>query len=325
MLSPTLTNLLSFRIRNRNGFSVTLTNYGATLTGIWTPDRYHHTANVVLHYPTLAEYLTDPFYMGSTVGRFANRIADGRFRIDGRTYELSINEVALNNHIHGGVAGLSRQVWDVLPTEADSAIGLAIVSPHMADGYPGTVRVEAWFRVTEQNELVITYEATTDQPTILNLTDHSHFNLRGDGQPCHDHELTVYAAHYTPLNERYLPTGIVPVINTPYDWRGGLPMSTCSAVADTTNFCLKPWGNVPALAAMLYDPGSGRRMRLYTTAPGLQYYNAQYLSAPFQPYAAVCLEPQQYPDAPNHPEFPSALVMPDQPFRQTSVYQFDAV
>lgn len=317
----------AFTLRNQRGMVVTLTNFGATITGIWVPDRQGNRENVVLNYPNLASYRDDPYYIGCTVGRYANRIDRGLLPLGADLFQLTINEENLTNHLHGGFAGFNKKVWTVVETvdTHQPEHCLSYTSPHGEEGYPGTLSVTIHYSLTEQNELIVAYSARTDLPTVVNLTNHSYFNLSGGKQDVRQHRLSVAAARYTPLTERYLPTGVsLPVDGTLFDLRDGAELSPVVAATPTFNYCLETTNDMSPAAA-LYEPRSGRRLSVYTTAPGLQVYSGQFLETPFQPFAGVCLEPQHYPDAPNHPNFPSALLEPGAVYRQQTVYQFDVV
>lgn len=317
----------SFTLHNQTGMRVSVTNYEAIITGIWVADRLGNYANVVLNYPDLTAYTDDPYYIGCVVGRFANRIDQGRLSVDGEVVTLSLNEPALMNHLHGGFEGFNKKTWCVVePVDADpTTLYLTYTSPHGEENYPGTLAVTIRYHLTDRNELIVDYSAQTDQPTVVNLTNHSYFNLSGGGQDVRQHTLLVTASDYTPLNERYLPAEPVrSVAGTPFDLRQATELHDVFGVAATFNYCLDP---SPGLThtATLQESGSGRRLRVFTTAPGLQVYSGQYLGPPFSPFAGVCLEPQCYPDTPNHPDFPPAWLEPGAVYQQTTVYQFDVV
>lgn len=318
---------LLFTLQNRAGMVVSLTNYGATITEIRVPDRAGIIENVVLSYPDLATYQSDPYYLGCTVGRYANRIDRGWLPIGNQVFQLAINEETRTNHLHGGFAGFNKKVWTSIETAgADhSSLCLSYTSPHGEEGYPGTLAVTIRYRLTDRNELMLDYSARTDRPTVVNLTNHSYFDLSGSNQDVRQHRLTVAASRYTPLNARYLPSGATtPVDGSLFDLRNGAELGPVVQSNPTFNYCLDtPDGLAPA--AILHEPRSGRRLSIYTTAPGLQVYSGQFLAAPFQPFAGVCLEPQHYPDAPNHPDYPTAVLEPDMVYRQRTVYRFDVV
>lgn len=327
IMPTTAGKVQSYTLQNQAGTRVSLTNFGATITGIWVPDRRGNRENVVLNYPDLAAYQDDPYYIGCTVGRYANRIDRGLLPLGDDRFQLTINEEKLTNHLHGGFAGFNKKTWSAVETidAPESMLCLSYTSPHGEEGYPGTLSVTIRYSLTEQNELIVAYTARTDRPTVVSLTNHSYFNLSGSKQDVRQHILTVAASTYTPLNERYLPLEpTLPVDGSLFDLRKGRELGPAVESNPTFHYCLDTNGSLYP-AATLYDPGSGRRLTVYTAAPGLQVYSGQFLAAPFGPFAGVCLEPQHYPDAPNHPNFPSALLEPEEVYRQTTVYQFDVV
>lgn len=306
---------------------VSVMNYGAIINGIWVADRLGNCDNVVLNYPDLTAYVNDPYYIGCVVGRYANRIDRGLLPIGDEIVTLSLNEPALMNHLHGGFEGFNKKTWRVIePVDGDSTtLHLTYTSPRGEEGYPGTLAVTIRYHLTDHNELIVDYSAQTDQPTVVNLTNHSYFNLSGSGQDVRQHTLLVAASEYTPLNERYLPAELVrSVAGSPFDLRQATELHDVFNTAATFNYCLAISSGLTH-AATLHDTGSGRRLQVYTTAPGLQIYSGQYLGLPFHPFAGICLEPQHYPDTPNHPEFPTAVLEPGSHYRQTTVYQFDVV
>jgi aldose 1-epimerase len=318
-----------YTLRNSAGNEASVSTLGATLTQWTSPDRGGHIASVVLGYKTPGPYLSDSLpYFGPVVGRYANRIGGGRFVLDGKEYQLSQNEG--ENHLHGGFSGLDKKVWDA---QSDGeALVLHCVSEDGEEGYPGTLDVIARFDLSADNTLTISYSATTDQPTVVNLTLHPWFNLSGIvGSAILDHELQICAAHYTPVGQGLIPTGhIAPVDGTPYDFRGArllaeaLPMLPNGGLDH--NFILD--GGQSALAS-LYHRESDRLLEIRTTEPGLQVYTAQGLDgsihsedgAPLPRYGAVVLEPQHFPDSPNHPQFPGTVLRPGEVFSSKSEYR----
>ncbi|GAB3221408.1 galactose mutarotase [Spirosoma arcticum] len=325
-MPATVGEVQSYTLQNQAGTRISLTNFGATITGIWVPDRQGNRENVVLSYLDLASYQDDPYYIGCTVGRYANRIDRGLLLLGDDLLQLTINEEKLTNHLHGGFAGFNKKTWSAVETvnTHQPERCLAYTSPHGEEGYPGNLSVTIHYSLTEQNELIVAYVARTDRPTVVSLTNHSYFNLSGGKQDVRQHILTMAASTYTPLNERHLPLEPVPVDGSLFDLRKGRELGPVVESNPTLHYCLDTNACL-CQAATLYDPDSGRRLTVYTTAPGLQVYSGQFLAAPFGPFAGVCLEPQHYPDAPNHPNFPSALLEPEEVYRQTTVYQFDVV
>ena len=322
-----------FRLRNANGLVAKITNYGATITELHVPDRNGNLGDVVLGFDNLAQYLQGHPCFGATVGRVANRIARGRFVLDGKTYALAINSGP--NHIHGGIKGFDKVVWQAAPQKG-AAVKFAYTSPDGEEGYPGTLSVEVTMSLTDANELRLDYGAATDKPTPVNLTNHSYFNLAGRGDVL-AHELMLAADYYTPANAELIPTGqIAPVKGTPLDFGTPQPIGsrfsqlTGDPIGYDNNFVLKGAGKALSLAARLYEPGSGRVMEVSTTEPGVQLYTANFLDgsltgkhgAVYRRHAAVCLEAQHYPDSVNQPGFPSIILRPGQTYRQTTLHKF---
>jgi aldose 1-epimerase len=316
-----------FTLTNANGMEVRLTNYGGVITSIRVPDRDGHFVNVVPGYETLAEYLTRANF-SSIVGRFANRIGGARFTIDGREYRLPANNGP--NHIHGGPNGFARQVWSAEPFLNERGVGVALryTSLDGEEGFPGTLGTRATFTLTERDELVIDYAATTDRPTHVNLTHHVYFNLTGDQQrEIFDHELMVNASRITEVDSLLIPTGrLASVLGTPFDFtrptrigsRLGQENQQLRFGRNTYdhNFVLNRTIPEPTLAARLRDPESGRVLEVLTTEPGIQVYTGR--------RTGVALETQHFPDSPNKPHFPSTLLRPGQEFRSVTIFRFSA-
>ena len=318
-----------YTLRNRAGDEACISTLGATFTRWTAMDRDGARASVVLGYKIPEPYLTGALpYFGPVVGRYANRIAGGKFSLDGQVYQLSRNEG--ENHLHGGFHGLDKKVWDA-STDSDALV-LSCISPDGEEGYPGTLCISARFELSEDNTLTISYEATTDAPTVVNLTLHPWFNLSGvEGSDALDHELRIHAAKYLPVDAGLIPTGwLTAVDETAFDFR--FPKSLRDVVKALPgagldhNFILD--GDLAAQAS-LYHPASGRLLEISTDQPGLQVYTAQGLDgsicaesgAPIPAYGAVVLEPQHFPDSPNHPHFPSTVLRPGKVFRSTSRYR----
>ncbi len=325
------------------GIRVRVLSLGATIQSLEVPDRDGRPADIVLGYPTAAEYLEKPRYFGSTVGRYANRIDDARFELDGETYTLEANDGA--NHLHGGLQGLDKQHWTLESIEsgAPARAVFRIVSPDGAGGYPGTLKIEARFNLADDGELRIEYEATTDRPTIVNITNHAYFNLSGaaSGHGILDHELTIRAERYTPVDDTLIPTGeVARVAGTPFDFRA--PRRIGNGVRDASNeqirygrgydhnYVLDDADGSLRRAAVLRDPFSGRVMEMLTTAPAVQFYSGNFLDGltvgkngqMYRQGDALCLEPQVYPDAPNQPAFPSARLDPGEKYSNLIVLRF---
>ncbi|HEX5787776.1 MAG TPA: aldose epimerase family protein [Woeseiaceae bacterium] len=337
------TRVTAVRLSNDAGYSVRVLSLGATIQSLEVPDREGNIADVVLGYPTAAEYLDKPRYFGSTVGRYANRIGAARFELDGRTYELEANDG--RNHLHGGLEGLDKLHWTVESAESGTPARAVfrVVSPDGAGGYPGTLAVLAEYSLADSGELRIAYEATTDETTIVNITNHAYFNLAGadGGHGILDHELTIHADRYTPVDETLIPTGeLAGVAGTAFDFRA--PRRIGDEVRDASdpqlvygrgydhNFVLNDADGTLRPAAVLHDPASGRTMELLTTAPGLQFYSGNFLDGltvgknerMYRQGDALCLEPQVFPDAPNQPGFPSARLEPGETYSNVMVLRF---
>jgi aldose 1-epimerase len=298
------------------------------------PDRDGKLADVVLGYDHLADYEAAPFYLGAVLGRVANRVANGRFTLDGLTYSLATNRAP--NHLHGGVRGFDKRVWSGAASE--SSVTFALTSPNGEEGYPGTLQVRVTYRLTAANELRIDYTATTDQATPINLTNHSFFNLAGaDRGTILDHVLMINASRYTPTNASLVPTGeLASVAGTPLDFthghRIGERIEEMRAVANgyDHNLALDRRGDSLSLAARVEEPRSGRVLEIWTTEPGVQFFTGNRFDGSFpgvggvkyERHAGFALEPQHFPDAINHPEFPSVVLRPGETFRSSTLYRF---
>jgi aldose 1-epimerase len=316
---------------------------GATITEILAPDRNGKLADVVLGFDNVAGYESkDNQYFGCTTGRVCNRIAKGQFTLDGQTYQLARNDNDVN-HLHGGLKrNLDKLVWagEKVVTPQGVGVRFKVVSPDGDEGYPGTLTVTVTYVLSDLDALWIEYGASTDKNTPVNLTNHSYFNLAGAGEPSVlDHELMVSADEYTPVDDTLIPTGkIESVAGTPLDFRQPTKIGArIEALVNTPtkgydhNFVLTKRQEQATLAAKLKDPASGRVLTLYTTQPGLQVYSGNFLvSQPgkggklYPPRSAVCLETQHFPDSVNQPTFPSIVIKPNQPYKQTTVFAFSA-
>lgn len=330
-VTPAGENVRLFRLANGRGLEVSITNYGAAVTSILTPDRNGNRGDVVLGYSTLDDYIENPRYLGALIGRHANRIARGRFSLDGVQYQLTQNSGA--NHLHGGGAGFDKRVWKVIEADDGGAnVRFEYFSRDGEEGYPGNLKATVSYTLSRDNELKIEYRATTDRDTIVNLTNHSYFNLAGGGDIL-QHELTLNADSFTLVSGELIPTGELKAVeNTPMDFRNGKAVG--AEIGFTTgydhNFVLNDYDGSLRPAARLYDPGSGRVLELLTTEPGVQFYSGNFLDGSligrggvaYQKYAGLCLEPQHFPDAPNHANFPSTVLRPGEVYRHVSVYRF---
>lgn len=322
-----------FTLTNGRGVVAKVTDYGTIITELLVPDRNGNLADVVLGFDKLEGYLGTHPYFGCTVGRVANRIAGGRFTLDGQTYKLAVNNGT--NHLHGGLAGFSMKLW-AAALAGNNAVAFTYRSPDGEEGYPGTLDVRVVMTLTEENELRLDYRATTDRPTILNLTNHSYFNLAGKGLVL-DHELKLGAQAYTPVDENSIPTGeIRPVSGSPVDFTRPAPIGSrfsqlgSQPVGYDHNFIIDGGGKSLVLAAWVREPASGRVMETWTTEPGVQLYTANYLDGKltgkggqrYERHCAFCLETQHYPDSINKPQFPSIVLRPGEVYQQTTIYKF---
>ncbi|MER5755129.1 aldose epimerase family protein [Streptomyces sp. NPDC002088] len=300
----------------RSGVRVRILSYGGIVQSLEVPDRAGRSGNVVLGFAGLDGYLTHTGpYFGALIGRYANRIASGRFPLDGLTYALEPNNAP--NSLHGGERGFDKRVWDVTPVE--HGLRLSRVSPHGEEGFPGRLEVSATYTLDASGALRIAYEATTDAPTVVNFTNHSYFDLGGAGSTG-GHELRLAASRYTPVDADLIPTGALEdVTGTRFDFRAARKVGA----GYDHNFVLdKGVTPAPEEVAELHDPASGRVLTVATTEPGIQVYTADHLSEPFAPGDGVALETQHFPDSPNRPEFPSTELRPGAVFRSETVYAF---
>jgi aldose 1-epimerase len=340
---PDGTAIEMVRLRGDSGFEVRLITYGAALQSIFVPDRARRLADVVLGRDDLAGYLAVRRFLGATVGRYANRIANGSFELDGRRFQLPTNDGA--NALHGGLAGFDRKPWTVTAVGENPApfVTLSYVSPDGEEGYPGTLKTEITYRISGGSELSLEFSAVADKPTIVNLTNHSFFNLAGveSGGGILDHLLAIAADTYLPVSAAGIPLGVPDEVDaTPFDFRNPHRVGARLRDADEQvlirrgydhNFCLRGGAtSQPRFAARAEDPGSGRVLELWTNQPGVQFYSGNFLDGTVtgkygrvhRQYDALCLEPQVYPDTPNRPDFPSARLDPGQTYRHTSLYRF---
>jgi len=329
-----------FTLKNSRGAVAKVITYGATLTELWVPDRAGKEADVVLGFDELKGYIGDHPHFGGIIGRYANRIAKGKFRIDGQEYTLATNNGP--NTLHGGNIGFDHRVWKGEPvTDAGGeAVRLTYVSPDGEEHFPGTLTVTVVYTLTEENALKIDYTAKTNKATALNLTNHSYFNLAGGGDVL-GYRLTLNASRYTPVDSTLIPTGeLAPVKGTAYDFTK--PMSLGAHTPELAkikeaggydiNFAVDGESGKLRRAAKVADAKSGRAMEVWTTEPGVQLYTANWLDGSikgkggvaYQRYGAVCLETQHYPDSPNHANFPNTVLRPGEVYHQETIYKFFA-
>ena len=327
-------------LRNANGVVAKVMTYGATMTDLIVPDRNGRMASVVLGFDRLDGYLARQPYFGATVGRVANRIAGGRFELNGRTYTLATNNGP--NHLHGGLRGFDKVVWRAEPRAGagDPSVTFTYRSPDGEEGYPGNLSVSVTYTLTGQNEIRLDYLATTDAATPVNLTNHAYFNLAGEGSgTIFDHEMMIAADEFTPVDATLIPTGeILPVGGTPMDFttpvRIGARIEQVPGSAPggyDHNYVLRPHTEL-AFAARLRDAKSGRVMEVLTTEPGVQFYSGNFLDGtlrgrsgvPYVKHAGLCLETQHFPDSVHHANFPSTILQPGQRYTSRTVYRFSA-
>ncbi|HAP36552.1 MAG TPA: galactose-1-epimerase [Bacteroidetes bacterium] len=331
----------SYTLKSSSGLNAAILDYGGTVVSLNVADRNGIFADIVLGYEDVQEYVKGSSYFGAIIGRYGNRIGKGKFSIDGKTYQLSINNGV--NHLHGGPGGFNKVIWKAEPIESatDPALKLTYVSKDGEEGYPGAVTLTVIYTLTKNNELRIDYHGTTDKTTILNLTHHSYFNLTGDpAKTILDHELMIAADEITPVDDGLIPTGRFDnVEGTPFDFRK--PTKIGKHINDANqqikfgkgfdhNLVLKNYDKKIRSMATLYDSTSGRFMEMFTDQPGVQFYSGNFLDGTakgkngvaYQFRTGLCLEAQCFPDSPNKPNFPSAVVRPGESYTQTTIYKF---
>lgn len=330
-----------YTLKNKSGARVQIINYGARVVSLTMPDRNGNFSDVVTGYDSLKGYINDNSYFGAIVGRYGNRIAKGKFRLDGKEYQLTINDG--KNTLHGGIIGFFKAYWNAESLESDSlpSLKLSLVSPDGDEGFPGTIKATVTYTLTNNDELKIEYTGTTDKPTIFNPTHHSYFNLSGNfNSTILDEKLSINADSTTPVNDELIPTGeIAPVENTPMDFRKptliGLHINDDNEQIKfgrgyDHNWVLNNYKKgVVRKVASLYDSTSGRFMEVYTDQPGLQFYSGNFLNGIpgkdgtiYNYRTALCLETQHYPDSPNNPYFPSTILRSGEVYKQTTIYKF---
>ena len=326
-----------FVLKNKNNVEVAITNYGARIVSVRVPDRNNNFDNVVLGLPSIADYLRDKTYLGCIVGRYANRLAKGKYRVNGKEYSAPINNGV--NSLHGGLKGFQHVVWDA--TQSGNTVSLTYSAADGQEGYPGKLDVTVSYSLTDANELKIEYEAVTDKPTVVNLSNHAYFNLKGEGEgDILDHELQIMANNITPVDSTLIPTGLLmKVEDTPFDFRishkiGQLINENNEQLkfgkGYDHNWVLNKKSNEFGLAAKLHEPETGRIMEIFTTEPGFQFYSGNFMDGKtvgikgkaYNFRNAMVLETQHFPDSPNHPNFPSTLLKPGEKYHQLSVYKF---
>jgi aldose 1-epimerase len=328
-----------YTLTNRHGMSASIITYGAILTELRVPDRNGNLTNVVHGFDNLQAYVQGHPFFGATTGRVANRIANARFRLDGQEYQLAANNG--KNHIHGGIRGFDKVVWEAKPiavNQREVSVVFTYLSHDAEEGYPGDLDVRVTYTLTDNNELRIDYSASTDKATPVNITNHSYFNLAGSGDVL-GHEMFIVADRYTPVDDELIPTGeIAPVKGTPLDFTK--PMTIGARIEQLKpkpggydhNFVLNSEGKSLALAARVHDPKGGRTLEVLTTEPGIQLYTGNFLDGRVTglngqrstQHTGFCLETQHFPDSVNRPNFPSTILRPGQTYKSTTIFKFSA-
>lgn len=330
-----------YTLTNAHGVKVEITNYGGIVTSILVPDKNGKLGDVVLGYDNLEGYLKMNPYFGCIVGRYGNRIARGKFSLNGKTYSLAINNEP--NHLHSGVKGFDKVVWTAKEIEDEDAVGLELtyLSKDGEEGYPGNLSVKVIYTLTNENALRIDYEATTDQPTVCNLTNHTYFNLKDAGvSPILDHELMLDADYFTPIDKTFIPTGeLHPIAGTPFEFTRLTKIGARINADDEQikfglgydhNFVLNGEAGKLRLAGKLFEATTGRVVEVWTTEPGIQFYSGNFLDGSitgkngtvYHYRHGLCLETQHYPDSPNQPNFPSTVLNPGEKYQTTTIYKF---
>ncbi|MFL5617809.1 MAG: aldose epimerase family protein [Gemmatimonadaceae bacterium] len=341
-VAPDSTPVDVYTLVNAHGIRARILNYGGIIQSLETPDRAGKLDDVVLGFDDMPGYVKSSPYFGAIVGRYGNRIARGRFTLDGKTYTLAVNNGP--NHLHGGIKGFDKVVWAAQPFKSDSGVGIVLThtSPDGDEGYPGTLRAKVTYTLTDHDELAIDYEATTDKATPVNLTNHSYWNLAGDGtRDILGHVLTLESSAIVPVDSTLIPTGkLMPVAGTPFDFRTPTPIGARIEDKHQQIQYGKGYDHTFVLdgarqggmahAAHVTEPTTGRSLDIYTTEPGVQFYSGNFLDGSavgkhghvYQRRFGLALETHHYPDSPNQPSFPSTILRPGQTYRTRTVYRF---
>ena len=330
-----------YTLRNAQGMTVRITNFGGIITSWTAPDKNGKYEDIVLGCDSLAGYLRGTPYFGALIGRYGNRIAKGKFSLDSTVYTLATNNAP--NHLHGGIKGFDKVLWTATPSDGDEpSLKLTYLAKDGEEGYPGNLSAEVVYTLQKDNSLRIQYSATTDKPTVVNLTNHAYFNLAGSGNIL-SHELMLNTPMFLPVDSTLIPTGeLRPVKGTVFDFTQ--PTKIGARIDDTSDVQIKYglgydhcWitaksaSNTPELMASLYEPASGRYMEVLTTEPAVQFYTGNFLDGtvigkdgkPYQHRSGLCLETQHYPDSPNKPAFPSTVLRPGETYKSTTIYRLD--
>ncbi|WP_462248490.1 aldose epimerase family protein [Ekhidna sp.] len=335
---PNGEEVYEYRLRNSNNVELAIITYGGAIRSLMVPDREGKLEDVVLGYDDLSGYLSNNPYFGSIIGRYGNRIAKGKFSLDAEEYSLATNN--LGNHLHGGEVGFDKVLWRAETFHSKEAVGLKMyhLSPDMEEGYPGNLSVEVIYELTNDNELVIQYHATTDKKTVVNLTNHAYFNLAGHGDIL-DHQLQINASRYLPVDKTLIPDQIESVDSTPFDFQVmksvGLSINQENEQLENAGgfdhcWLLNESSEKLKLAATLKESVSGRRIDVFTEEPGIQFYSGNFLDGTitgkdgviYKRRSGLCLETQHFPDSPNRPDFPSTVLLPGETYSSRTIYAF---
>jgi aldose 1-epimerase len=327
-----------FTLKNKKGMEARITNFGGIVVSLTAPDKNGKFDDVVLGFDNLEDYEKPGPYFGALIGRYANRIAGGKFKLGGKQYQVTVNDPP--NMLHGGKVGFDKRVWRIVRTGAQ-AVHLQYVSKNGEEGFPGTLTVDVTYTLDDNNELKIDYLATTDKPTVVNLSNHSYFNLKGQGEgDILDHEIQFHASNYTPVDEHLIPNGkIAPVAGTPLDFTKSTSIGKRVDDANPQmkiglgydhNYVIDGGGKSLTRAVRVHEPKSGRILEVLTTEPGIQFYSGNHMEGEIHGKAGkiykfrngFCLEAQHYPDSPNHPNFPTTELKPGEKYQQTTIYRF---
>lgn len=336
-----------YTLENENGMKVEISNYGGIIVRLFVPDREGKIEDIVLGYDDLKQYFDDPNYFGALIGRYGNRIAEAKFELEGNTYQLEVNEKPAGYPccLHGGKKGFNNKLWTAKEVEIEGKLGLKLtyLSEDGEAGFPGNLKAVVYYFLTKDNKLRVEYKAETDKPTIVNLTQHSYFNLKGHGQgTIEDHLIYINADYYTPVNEAMIPTGeIRDVKNTPFDFTAigelGKEIDSDNEQLNFTggydhNWVLNKESNDLEIAARVIETESGRQMEVWTTEPGVQFYSGNGINPNgtakgdknYAKRGGLCLETQHFPDSPNHKNFPTTILKPGEEYKTITEFHFDS-
>ncbi|MFA7421241.1 MAG: aldose epimerase family protein [Melioribacteraceae bacterium] len=330
-----------FTLTNKKGMKVEISNYGAAVVSIQVPDKNGKTEDVVLGYDSAQGYEKCKSYFGVIVGRYANRIDKGKFTLDGKVYQLNVNDG--ENHLHGGIYGYNKRIWIAEPLQVDStqSLKLSLIDNDGEQGYPGNVSIKVTYSLTEKNELIVEYSGRTDKTTIINTSHHSYFNLSGDlTKTILDHQLMLDADYFTSVDKGLIATGeLTKVESTPFDFRSLTPIGKNVNADDQQiryglgydhNWVINNWDKSVKKVGELYEPNSGRLMEVFSDQPGIQFYSGNFLDGSvmgkrgsvYKYRTGLCLETQHFPDSPNKPKFPSVTLKPSEKYKQKTIYKF---